>query len=78
MPEEKNDFLVVKSPLIPFRPGFSDSLGGEAKGLTRHVSTKKQIRQRSHVDADYNKTIAATDMSKEALNDWGLIPQDNW
>ena len=28
MPEEKNDFLVVKSPLIPFRPGFSDSLGG--------------------------------------------------
>ncbi|WP_373227043.1 RagB/SusD family nutrient uptake outer membrane protein [Parabacteroides merdae] len=31
----------------------------------------KQIRERSHVDADYNKTIAATDMSKEALNDWG-------
>lgn len=31
----------------------------------------KTIRQRSHVDPDYNKTIAATDMSKEALGDWG-------
>ena len=30
-----------------------------------------QIRKRSHVDTDYNKTIAATDMAKEALNDWG-------
>lgn len=29
------------------------------------------IRQRSHVDTDFNKTISATDMSKEALNDWG-------
>jgi len=30
-----------------------------------------QIRRRSHVDTDYNKTIAATDITKEALNDWG-------
>ncbi len=31
----------------------------------------KAIRSRAGVDTDYNKTIAATDMSKEALNDWG-------
>lgn len=30
-----------------------------------------KIRNRAHVDADYNKTIAATDVAKEALNDWG-------
>lgn len=30
-----------------------------------------QIRQRAGVDPDFNKTIAATDMSKEAQNDWG-------
>jgi hypothetical protein len=29
------------------------------------------IRTRAGVDPDFNKTIAATDMSKEALNDWG-------
>lgn len=31
----------------------------------------KQIRNRAGVDPDFNKTIAATDMSKEALGDWG-------
>lgn len=31
----------------------------------------RSIRERSHIDPDYNKTIAATDMSKESLNDWG-------
>ncbi len=31
----------------------------------------KKIRARAGVDADYTKTIAATDMSKEALVDWG-------
>ena len=31
----------------------------------------RQIRERSHVDADFNKTISATDMSREALGDWG-------
>lgn len=31
----------------------------------------KAIRQRALVDDDYNATIAATDMTKEALNDWG-------
>ena len=30
----------------------------------------KQIRDRAGVDNDFYKTIAATDMSKEALNDW--------
>ena len=30
-----------------------------------------KIRRRSHVDPDFHKTIAATDVSKEALNDWG-------
>lgn len=29
------------------------------------------LRNRAGVDPDFNKTIAATDMSKEALNDWG-------
>ena len=29
------------------------------------------IRSRSHVDTDFDKTINATDMSKEAENDWG-------
>lgn len=31
----------------------------------------KAIRDRAKVDNDVNKTIAATDMAKEALNDWG-------
>lgn len=31
----------------------------------------RAIRTRAGVDPDYNKTIAATDMSKEAGNDWG-------
>lgn len=31
----------------------------------------KIIRRRSHVDEDFQKTIALTDMSKEAENDWG-------
>lgn len=31
----------------------------------------RAIRQRAGVDPDYTKTIAATDMQKEAPNDWG-------
>jgi hypothetical protein len=31
----------------------------------------QQIRNRAGVDPDFNKTIAATDMSQEAKNDWG-------
>ncbi|PTN08018.1 putative outer membrane starch-binding protein [Mangrovibacterium marinum] len=31
----------------------------------------RAIRERAGVDADFNKTIAATDMNQEALNDWG-------
>ncbi|GAF02839.1 RagB/SusD family nutrient uptake outer membrane protein [Saccharicrinis fermentans] len=31
----------------------------------------RAIRARAGVDEDYNKTIAATDMSQEALYDWG-------
>lgn len=31
----------------------------------------KQLRERAKVDTDYEATIAATDMQKEALNDWG-------
>lgn len=31
----------------------------------------KQIRARAGVDEDYSKTINATDMSKEGVNDWG-------
>lgn len=31
----------------------------------------KAIRTRAGIDPDYQKTIAATDMSKEAPNDWG-------
>ena len=29
------------------------------------------IRERSHVDSDFQKTITLTDMSEEAKNDWG-------
>ncbi|GAB3716444.1 RagB/SusD family nutrient uptake outer membrane protein [Spirosoma flavus] len=32
----------------------------------------QQIRERAGVDKDYQKTIAATDLSKEAQNDWGV------
>lgn len=32
----------------------------------------KDIRNRAGVDPDFNKTIAATDLSKEAANDWGV------
>lgn len=35
----------------------------------------KAIRTRAHVDPDYNKTIAATDMTKEAKGDWGAYSQ---
>ena len=31
----------------------------------------RAIRNRANVDPDYNKTIALTDMNKEAENDWG-------
>lgn len=30
------------------------------------------IRKRAGVDADFNKTIAATDLTQEAANDWGV------
>lgn len=32
----------------------------------------KAIRTRGGVDSDYQKTIDATDLNKEALNDWGV------
>jgi starch-binding outer membrane protein, SusD/RagB family len=32
----------------------------------------KRIRNRAGVDPDFNNTIAATDLSKEAANDWGV------
>lgn len=35
----------------------------------------RAIRTRAHVDPDYNKTIAATDMTKEAKGDWGAYSQ---
>lgn len=31
----------------------------------------RALRERSHVDTDFNKTIAATDMNEEAKTDWG-------
>ena len=33
----------------------------------------RAIRSRAGVDTDYGRTIAATNMSKEALNDWGAF-----
>lgn len=33
----------------------------------------RALRERAGIDPDYNKTITATDMSKEALNDWGTF-----
>jgi SusD family. len=41
------------------------SLNGKAQAYWQ------AIRNRAGVDPDYNKTIAATDMSQEAKNDWG-------
>ena len=41
------------------------ALDGTSEGYWR------TIRTRSGVNPDFHKTIAATDMSKEALNDWG-------
>lgn len=35
----------------------------------------KAIRTRAHVDPDYSKTIAATDMAQEAKGDWGAYSQ---
>jgi hypothetical protein len=35
------------------------------------------LRQRAGVSADFNATIAATDMSKEAENDWGAYTAGN-
>lgn len=35
----------------------------------------KAIRKRAHVDPDYSKTIAATDMAQEAKGDWGAYSQ---
>lgn len=32
----------------------------------------QQLRTRAGVDTDYQKTIDATDLTKEALNDWGV------
>jgi hypothetical protein len=37
----------------------------------------QQIRNRAGVDPDFNKTIAATDVSKEAANDWGAYSAGN-
>jgi len=37
----------------------------------------KAIRDRAHVDNDFNKTIAATDMTIEAQNDWGAYSAGN-
>ncbi|WP_028297445.1 RagB/SusD family nutrient uptake outer membrane protein [Olivibacter sitiensis] len=37
----------------------------------------KKIRDRAHVDNDLDKTIAATDMSAEAKNDWGAYSGGN-
>jgi hypothetical protein len=47
------------------------SLDGDA------IKYWKAIRDRAHVDNDYNKTISATDMNKEALNDWGAYSGGN-
>lgn len=41
------------------------ALDGTAGGYWR------ALRRRANVDEDFNKTIAATDMSREASNDWG-------
>jgi len=37
----------------------------------------QQIRNRAGVDPDFSKTIAATDVSKEAANDWGAYSAGN-
>ena len=47
----------------------SGSLDGKAQ------SYWKQLRTRAKVDEDFNKTIAATNMSEEAKYDWGAYSQ---
>lgn len=42
---------------------------GSLDGVAQGYWTK--LRQRAGVDPDYNKTISATDVSKESENDWG-------
>lgn len=37
----------------------------------------KALRSRAGIDTDYNKTIAATDMSKEGKGDWGAYSMGN-
>jgi len=37
----------------------------------------QEIRTRAAVDPDFQKTIDATDLSKEALNDWGVYSAGN-
>lgn len=37
----------------------------------------KALRKRALIDQDFNKTIAATDVAKEALNDWGAYSRGN-
>lgn len=45
----------------------------ERKGTIDETAANywRALRRRAHVDEDFNKTIAATDMTKEAENDWG-------
>lgn len=45
----------------------------ERQGALDGTATEywKILRRRSHVDEDFQKTIALTNMSKEAENDWG-------
>lgn len=54
--------------LLNYMEACYEKTGG-LDGTAREYWTK--IRMRSHVDTDFSKTIAATDMSKESLNDWG-------
>lgn len=45
----------------------------ELNGSLNNVASNywKALRNRAHVDSDFNKTIAATIMTEEAKNDWG-------
>ena len=85
MPYAKEELFIRN--IIPIQKGYTASIAYRAteallnymeasyekNGTLDGAATEywKIIRRRSHVDEDFQKTIALTDMSKEAENDWG-------
>ncbi|MDR2915634.1 MAG: RagB/SusD family nutrient uptake outer membrane protein [Tannerella sp.] len=60
-------FRAAEAYLIYMEASYlkNGNIDGKADGYW------KALRNRAGVDPDYNKTISVTDMTQEALNDWG-------